>query len=414
MRRSLGGVALRVKRAEAEMEDSENEEQQSYERQQLQQKQQLQQMQQQQLQQQKQEQQEQQKRQRQQEQTKDCDPKSIKDFNQLSPLIKKRRESSSLGLATRVKTLAPPLVTSSSSSSPISSVSPENKENSNPIPHENQLDILVSLPVQSTSVPSRSIPSECSLRQWNINDFTLGKPLGKGKFGNVYLAKEKLSKRNVALKVLFKAPLVASHCVHQLRREVEIQSRLRHKNIVSLFGYVLVIPTLPFLNTFPSFPHPNLFGLRYFHDQKTVTLILDHMPNGELFKLISNQETGTVTESLCKEYLFAVTEAVHHMHSRNVIHRDLKPENVLIAADGTLKVADFGCAVLCPPSMATPRTTLCGTPEYLSPEIILRSGHSFPVDLWALGIFTYELLHGRFGPPSFIHFTKFSQNSLWS
>jgi aurora kinase, other len=135
--------------------------------------------------------------------------------------------------------------------------------------------------------------------------------------------------------------------------------------------------------------------LRYFHDQKTVTLILDHMPNGELFRVVANQYGGHVPEPICREYLNAVAKAIYHMHSRNIIHRDLKPENVLIAADGTLKVADFGCAVLSPPP-ATPRTTLCGTPEYLAPETIRLTGHSFPVDLWALGIFTFELLNGRF------------------
>lgn len=73
-------------------------------------------------------------------------------------------------------------------------------------------------------------------REWNISDFLLGKPLGKGKFGNVYLAHEKSSKRLVALKVLFKAPLITSNSIHSLRREVEIQCRMKHKNIVQLFG----------------------------------------------------------------------------------------------------------------------------------------------------------------------------------
>ena len=79
--------------------------------------------------------------------------------------------------------------------------------------------------------------SNVEKRQWNISDFVLGKPLGKGKFGNVYLAHEKSSKRAIALKVLFKAPLVSSNFVHSLRREVEIQCRMKHRNIVQLFGY---------------------------------------------------------------------------------------------------------------------------------------------------------------------------------
>jgi hypothetical protein len=84
--------------------------------------------------------------------------------------------------------------------------------------------------------PSINPPVASCSRRWEITDFVLGKPLGKGKFGNVYLAREKSSKKNVALKVLFKAPLIDSNCVHSLRREVEIQCRLSHRNIVRLFG----------------------------------------------------------------------------------------------------------------------------------------------------------------------------------
>lgn len=75
-------------------------------------------------------------------------------------------------------------------------------------------------------------------RLWALEDFSLGKPIGKGKFGNVYLGKEKRTSTTVALKVLFKAPMIADECVHALRREVEIQSRLIHPNIVQLYGYV--------------------------------------------------------------------------------------------------------------------------------------------------------------------------------
>ena len=89
----------------------------------------------------------------------------------------------------------------------------------------------------SSSIGRKSIiEEELKCRPWRIDDFILGKPLGKGKFGNVYLGKEKKSKVTVALKVLFKAPMIAAKCVHNLRREVEIQCRLKHPNIVGLFG----------------------------------------------------------------------------------------------------------------------------------------------------------------------------------
>jgi hypothetical protein len=81
-----------------------------------------------------------------------------------------------------------------------------------------------------------AIEEEQKNRPWALDDFTLGKPLGKGKFGNVYLGKERRTKVNVALKVLFKAPMLAAGCVRTLRREAEIQSRLRHPNILQMHG----------------------------------------------------------------------------------------------------------------------------------------------------------------------------------
>ena len=79
-----------------------------------------------------------------------------------------------------------------------------------------------------------------------------------------------------------------------------------------------------------------------------------------------------------------------YLHSKNIIYRDLKPENLLIAHDGYLKLTDFGFA-----KVVDGRTyTLCGTPEYLAPEILLNKGHGKPVDWWTLGILTYEMIAG--------------------
>lgn len=109
--------------------------------------------------------------------------------------------------------------------------------------------------------------------------------------------------------------------------------------------------------------------------------------------MVANQG-GKVSELVCKEYVYSISEAIQYMHSRNIIHRDLKPENILISVDGTLKVADFGCAVLLPPP-STLRYTFCGTPDYLAPEMIHGTGHGFPVDMWAIGILIHDLMTGR-------------------
>jgi len=205
-------------------------------------------------------------------------------------------------------------------------------------------------------------------RPWCIDDFALGKPLGKGKFGLVYLGKQKLTGTQIALKVLFKQPMQAANCMHNLRREVEIQTRLRHRNITRLNGY--------------------------FHDAKNVYLILEFLPGGELYKAVA-KAGGCVSEAQARLFMRDVASAVAYMHQRHVYHRDIKPENLLLGESGRVCLGDFGWAVHAPAPHST-RFTLCGTPEYLAPEMVSGTrGHDRAVDLWALGVLLFELLVGR-------------------
>ena len=94
-------------------------------------------------------------------------------------------------------------------------------------------------------------------------------------------------------------------------------------------------------------------------------------------------------------YILDAGKSVAYLHTRNppIIHRDIKPENLLIFPDGTLKMADFGWSNFKLTNMS--RTTYCGTPDYLAPEMITGKGHSEKLDVWALGVLTYELLTGE-------------------
>ncbi|GAB0495139.1 hypothetical protein MMPV_006437 [Pyropia vietnamensis] len=202
-------------------------------------------------------------------------------------------------------------------------------------------------------------------RSWRLDDFDIGRPLGKGKFGNVYLAREKASRYIVALKVLYKAQLCKGNVEHQLRREIEIQSHLRHPNILRLFGY--------------------------FHDANRVFLILEYAARGELYKELHRQPGARFPEDRSATYIASLAHALAYCHSKSVIHRDLKPENLLLGLRGELKIADFGWSVHSP---ANRRHTLCGTPDYLPPEMIEGREYDHTLDLWSLGVLTYEFLCG--------------------
>ncbi|XP_062328259.1 aurora kinase A [Osmerus eperlanus] len=214
--------------------------------------------------------------------------------------------------------------------------------------------------------PKSTGPSKPGKKRWSLENFDIGRPLGKGKFGNVYLARERQSMFILALKVLFKKQLEKAGVEHQLRREVEIQSHLRHPNILRLYGY--------------------------FHDAARVYLILEFAPKGELYGEL--QRCGRFDEARSATYIMELTDALNYCHSKKVIHRDIKPENLLLGSNGELKIADFGWSVHTPSSR---RSTLCGTLDYLPPEMIEGRTHDEKVDLWSLGVLCYEFLVGR--PP---------------
>lgn len=90
-----------------------------------------------------------------------------------------------------------------------------------------------------------------------------------------------------------------------------------------------------------------------------------------------------------------ITQALDYMHERHVYHRDLKPENIFMGNNGRLMLGDFGSAVHSPPPNLI-RFTICGTPEYLAPEMIASVGHDASIDMWALGVMMYEILYGRY------------------
>ncbi|KAF8644420.1 hypothetical protein AX16_008480 [Volvariella volvacea WC 439] len=204
-------------------------------------------------------------------------------------------------------------------------------------------------------------------RTWNLHEFDMGRPLGKGKFGRVYMVRTKTEPHYIlALKTLYKSEIVDNGVEKQVRREIEIQQNLRHPNVLRLYGY--------------------------FHDEKRIFLMLEFAGKGELFKQLSKY--GKFSERRSSRYIDQMADALMYLHSKHVIHRDIKPENLLLGINGELKIGDFGWSVHAPGNR---RTTLCGTLDYLPPEMIENKSHDEAVDYWALGVLTYEFLVGN--PP---------------
>ncbi|XP_032142913.1 aurora kinase C-like [Sapajus apella] len=214
---------------------------------------------------------------------------------------------------------------------------------------------------QTTQQPSN--PTMNVGRCLTIDDFEIWRPLGKGKFGNVYLARLKESHFIVALKVVFKSQIEKEGLEHQLRREIEIQAHLQHPNILRLYNY--------------------------FHDARWVFLILEYAPRGELYKEL--QKSEKLDEQCTATIMEEMADALTYCHEKKVIHRDIKPENLLLGFRGEVKIADFGWSVHTP---SLRRKTLCGTLDYLPPEMTEGKTYDEKVDLWCIGVLCYELLVG--------------------
>ncbi|MCJ1286989.1 spindle assembly checkpoint kinase [Xylographa opegraphella] len=205
-------------------------------------------------------------------------------------------------------------------------------------------------------------------KKFHLGMFEIGKPLGKGKFGRVYLAKERTSGFVCALKVLHKSELQQGKVEKQVRREIEIQSNLRHPNILRLYGH--------------------------FHDSKRVFLILEFAGKGELYKHLRKE--NRFPEWKAAQYIAQMAAALKYLHKKHVMHRDIKPENILVGIHGEIKISDFGWSVHAPNNR---RNTMCGTLDYLPPEMIKPGTqdnfYTQAVDLWSLGVLTYEFLVGE-------------------
>ncbi|EAS03842.2 CAMP-dependent kinase catalytic subunit (macronuclear) [Tetrahymena thermophila SB210] len=199
-------------------------------------------------------------------------------------------------------------------------------------------------------------------KQVKLTEFDVMNTLGTGSFGRVRLAKQKSTGEYVALKMLKKAEILRLKQVDHIISENTILSNINHPFLIKMIGFT--------------------------QDDRFLYFVLEYVAGGELFTYLRNKGKLDNPEALF--YAAQVVSMFEYLHNKNIVYRDLKPENILIGSDGYLKLTDFGFAKYC-----DSRTyTLCGTPEYLAPEILLNKGHGKPVDWWCLGILIYEMLAG--------------------
>ena len=196
----------------------------------------------------------------------------------------------------------------------------------------------------------------------NLNDFQLLRTLGTGTFGRVRLAKYKDADKFFAMKIMKKVDVIKYKQERHVMNERWLLSKLNFPFIIRLYGA--------------------------FQDAKNLYLLLEYAIGGELYSYL--RRAGRFSLPTTKFYASEIMMTIEYLHSMNIAYRDLKPENLLLDGKGHVKVSDFGFAKHVPD-----RTwTLCGTPEYLAPEIIANKGHGKAVDWWALGVLIYEMLAG--------------------
>ena len=207
---------------------------------------------------------------------------------------------------------------------------------------------------------------EDSVVPQSLSDLELLETVGVGTFGRVRLCRLKENPESIlAIKMMKKSVLVRYRQVAHVKNEKTISRLVSGPFIAATFSG--------------------------FQSEKWVCLVSEYVAGGELFRRIRAE--GRLNNEAAKFYAAEVVLTLEYLHSLHVVYRDLKPENLLIDSSGHIKFVDFGFA-----KVVTDKTfTLCGTPEYLAPEVIERKGHSQSVDWWALGVLIYEMLVGN--PP---------------
>ncbi|TNV80427.1 hypothetical protein FGO68_gene6259 [Halteria grandinella] len=218
----------------------------------------------------------------------------------------------------------------------------------------------------------------------SLDEFEVTNLIGKGSISNVYLVIHKPYNKPYAMKVIQKSLIVGEDLFTNTKLEKDLLTTANHPFFVNM--------------------------LCCFQNPSEVIFIMGFARGGDLFQHLSL--LGTFDEEVVKFIAAQLAMAIGYLHTQHIVYRDLKLENILLNDDGYISLVDFGISKQLsqedpsrmsqqmPQNIRGQRTfSVRGTPEYMAPEMLLQDGHSFPVDWWALGTLTYEMLVGQ--PPYF-------------
>ncbi|CAL1530889.1 unnamed protein product [Lymnaea stagnalis] len=206
----------------------------------------------------------------------------------------------------------------------------------------------------------------------SIKDYRVYNLLGTGGFADVYRAlchTPDREEKEVAIKMIDKKKMKKACMSDRVRKEVEIHSRLKHPSVLQLYNY--------------------------FEDSNYVYLVLELCHNGEMHRYLQSR-AQPFAEDEARRFMRQIVDGILYLHSHGILHRDLSLSNLLLTKDMNVKIADFGLAT----QLQGPEEkhfTMCGTPNYISPEIAMRSAHGLESDVWSLGCMLYTFLVGH--PP---------------
>ena len=196
------------------------------------------------------------------------------------------------------------------------------------------------------------------------DEFGKLKIIGSGSYGQVYLALHTINKKYYAIKHMDKKKLYnLLHSLSSIQKEINIQSKIDHPNIVKLL-YV---------------KETNI----------SYDLVMEYASTGSLFHYIRKYKG--LNENKSFSLFIQVVNAINFLHQNDLIHRDIKPENILIYENNVVRLCDFGW---CVKLEGHQRGTFCGTTEYMSPELVNHEGYGKEIDVWSLGVLLYEMIHG--------------------